>query len=143
MGKNKTLSKEVLVLSTFTILIPTFLTVTNIILKSFSVTKNAFLSIIYFSYLMHVFLYLCGTPVLQCFFSVSVQILIHKIIKNFPILDFHSLPIKIAGIAFITNSILMLLSFMNSRASVLKMVSVYLITGITPFILFTYYWRSS
>lgn len=144
MRKHKSfLFKEAAVLSTFTVLIPTFITVTNLILKRFGVTQKAMLLIIYFSYFLHIFLYLAGTPFLQCFFSVSIQILIHKLIKNLPLISSHSFSIKFACIAFITNSMLMMLSFINSRAGILKMVVVYLISGITPLIFFTHYWFRS
>lgn len=104
----------------------------------FGITKKVMLSIVYASYITHIFLYILDVPIVQMILSLSVEMFLHKLLNTFPNINTQSFSFCYSFIVFTINEILMLLYLINSRLSTPEMIICFLVTSMAPLTVFYY-----
>lgn len=115
-----------------------FVIAVNIVAKKYELANKILLSNIYASYIFHFYFYLIELPSLQFLLSISVQMQIHRLLSTFPVIKTGSIAFIYCLVAFILNTILMVISFKLSKTSIPEKIIVYLISSLTPLTFFIY-----
>ncbi|ELA42353.1 uncharacterized protein VICG_00451 [Vittaforma corneae ATCC 50505] len=110
----------------------------HLISGHFGITKKVMLSIIYASYITHLFLYLLEIPAVQIILSFSVEVFLHRLLNAFPDINIKSFGFYYSFVVFIVNEILMLLYLVNSSLGVPEMIICFLVTSMAPLTFFYY-----
>lgn len=110
----------------------------HIISEYLGVTKKVMLSIIYASWFCHILLYFLDLPPIQMFLSISVQILLHRLLGSFPLIDTNSFSFYYSCIAFVINQILIFLFIVFSKTGVTESILYFLISSLAPLTVFYY-----
>lgn len=102
------------------------------IAKDYKMTKEILLSTIYLSYFGHLFYYFIELPFLQIFVSLSIQITLQTLVRQYPNINLNSLRVYYAIIAYVLNFLLIAISLLFSHLGCTETVISYLITSLSP-----------
>lgn len=110
----------------------------HMISEHLGVTKEVMLSIIYASYFSHILLYFLDLPPIQMLLSISVQIILHRLLRSYPLIDTNSFSFYYSCIAFVINQILIFLFIVFSKIGATESIMYFLISSLAPLTIFYY-----
>lgn len=126
----------------FTVLISLFIVLgiffIHFVSSHFGITEKVMLSIVYVSYVTHVFLYIFEIPIIQILLSLSVELALHRLLHTFPNIDTKSFCFYYSFVAFTLNEAWMVKYMLSSSLSVPEIIICILVTSFPPLTLFYY-----
>lgn len=136
-------NKEFIIQEALLALLISFLIISSIssihvISRYFGITKKVMLAIIYVSYICHFFFYIIQLPFFQLLLSLSVQVLLHRLLETFPVVNTKSCSFYYSCCAFMVNKLLMLLFVLNSNISFAESILCFMVISLSPLTFFYY-----
>lgn len=136
--KAKPLLKDAFLIFLISVSVSIGISSIHMISKYMGVTKEVMLSVIYISYICHLFLYFIGLPGIQILLGLSMQASFHRLLGTFPQINIRSPWFYYSCVAFALNQLLMFGFISCSSSTATETIFSFLIISMTPLSFFYY-----